>query len=239
MYTRCCGRPKNGQSGARWAFGRGSCGVKCFEMAAHARRTARSAILGAFILLAGSGCSDHKIREEEPEAGPKCGEEIRALGWEERSALGFSAAETLAAMDTPLRSTALFFDENLRRDLSLNLRGAGTVREAGPVVPACAARLEIDVEATWQTDDGAFDETFAVTLMARGVQDWNVTKPLSLLTLTGSYSTKFLPYDYPVIEKSPAVLYARVDEGGFSGSLHLSLANSRTHWLAEWPVPTY
>jgi hypothetical protein len=194
--------------------------------------------LGTFTLLAGSGCSDDQIRQEEPEAGLTCREEIRALGWEERSALGFSAAETLAAMDTPLRSTALFFDENLTRDLSLNLRGAGAVREARtPAAPACPARLEIEVQAAWQTTDGAFDETFAVSLMARGVQDWSLTKPLSLLTLTGTYSAAADNYDF-TLRKPELGLYALLNEGGFSGYLSLPGADPGSLTpLAEWPAP--
>jgi hypothetical protein len=206
-------------------------------MAAHARLTAPAAILGVFTLLAGSGCSDDTIREQAPEPDPQCRVEIRALGWEERSALGFSAAETLAAMDAPLRSTALFFDENLRRDLSLNLRGAGTVREAGPVVATCAARLEIDVEARWQTDDGAFDETFAVTLMAEGVRDWTIMKSLPLLALTGSYSAAAENYDFNQYKRELDLIFLFNDEG-FRGALWLpSTRPGYSTELAEWPNP--
>ncbi len=106
--------------------------------------------------------------------------ERESLALSDRSSLGFSGAEVLAALGSSQRRT-LSYDAGGATPLTLGLeyedgsvafvqrefRSDGSGREASMEIAVdCGDVVELAVTLTFATDDGAFDEAWPVTLVA-------------------------------------------------------------------------
>jgi hypothetical protein len=204
----------------------------------------RHGAYGIWILaLSLAGCLGGQTGQES-EAAPECEEQAQAVELDESTSLAFSAEGVLAAAGSPLRAPARFFNAGITREVTLTLHSATAARVVTPLrsSPECPQRLEVDVSASFATDDGAFDETFATTLGARGVNNWSLQRTLPLADLHGSYDAS--EYDLGTWDNPRIRIDADLHGGTFSGRLWLDGDDPRpgdgseptSANVAEWPA---
>jgi len=153
------------------------------------------------------------------------------------SALGFSADQALAALglernvpltwqdgtQTSLRlafeypGTGVEFAERAYRDSGSDSSASGPQSAVAEIATECNDVLNVPLGLTLVTEDGAFDEVWAVTLVAEGVTTASVYHALDLRALEGSFRVAdFAPAG---TELSSVVLYVRFQAGVLTGSI--------------------
>jgi hypothetical protein len=141
--------------------------------------------LSPFLLLGAVGCVpfvDSEAQGGRARAAP-CVQDTStpAPGPDDRTGLGFSLNELTAAVTGPRQATMTWHDRRpsiqttpAASTTALSLEVTPTAparyirmrRADGPVTPGgCFDRAEIDAAVRFQTADGAFDETWSVTLV--------------------------------------------------------------------------
>ncbi|WP_437819886.1 hypothetical protein [Sorangium sp. So ce1078] len=163
-----------------------------------------------------------------------CDEEKEDIGADDVSPLGFSAREALSAASGE-RSAPLTWAKGGSTTVTVSvgeLAAARFVRstvasgEPGGAEPAlaadCADHLQIDVPLAFSTEDGAFDESFAVTLRVPQVDDARFYHRIDLSALQGSYE---------VTEVDPAQFREVVVS--LSGTLSSSAVSGTISGIAE------
>ncbi|WP_437492236.1 hypothetical protein WME75_17455 [Sorangium sp. So ce1014] len=125
----------------------------------------------------------------------KAGEDI---GADDVSPLGFSAREALSAVSGE-RSVPLTWATGGSTTATLSVGELVAARFAGPTDGSgssgaepgndigCSDHLQIDVPMAFSTEDGAFDDSFEVTLRATQVGAATFTHAIDLAALQGSY----------------------------------------------------
>jgi hypothetical protein len=166
-----------------------------------------SALAGCFGGQTGGELTGNGGRSGVPTSDAACTPQIRMLGVDEISPLGFAASDVLAYAEGT-RSASLFWNANTaplgygpesgqsRIELSLEYRG-GAVRSrqftqmgaggAAPTLGCMPDRLEIEVEAVLLTAGGALAESFPTSLTAMSPMSAQLTQSLRLETLNGSF----------------------------------------------------
>ncbi|WP_437971279.1 hypothetical protein WMF04_19150 [Sorangium sp. So ce260] len=164
-----------------------------------------------------------------------CDEEKEDIGADDVSPLGFSAREALSAVSGE-RSAPLTWAKGGSTTVTVSVGELAaarfvrsTVASGGPggAEPAlaagdCADHLQIDVPLAFSTEDGAFDESFAVTLRIRQVGDVSFYHRIDLSALQGSYE---------VTEVDPAEF--REVTVSLSGTLSSSAVSGEISGMAE------
>ncbi|WP_437840378.1 hypothetical protein [Sorangium sp. So ce1153] len=169
-----------------------------------------------------------------------CDEEAEDIGADVVSPLGFSANEVISALSGE-RSAPLTWAKGGSTTATVSLGALVSARfvrsqpsegggpeGSGPGIaePAlgvdCADHLQIDVPLAFATEDGAFDESFAVTLRARQVDAGTYYHNIDLEALQGSYE---------VTEVDPAEF--RKVTVSLSGTLSSSAAHGTISGMAE------
>ncbi|XXX81605.1 hypothetical protein WMF30_22880 [Sorangium sp. So ce134] len=128
-----------------------------------------------------------------------CDEEKEDIGADDVSPLGFSAREALSALSGE-RSAPLAWAKGGSTTATVaagELVAArfvrSTVASGGPggaepaIAVDCSDHLQIDVPLAFSTEDGAFDESFAVTLRVPRVDAGSFFHRIDLDALQGSY----------------------------------------------------
>ncbi|WP_437941786.1 hypothetical protein [Sorangium sp. So ce341] len=129
-----------------------------------------------------------------------CDEEKEDIGADDVSPLGFSARDALSALSGE-RSTPLAWSKGgstaatvAAGELVAARFVRSTVADSGPggaestaLAADCADHLQLDVPLAFSTEDGAFDESFAVTLRVPQVGEGRFFHRIDLDALQGSY----------------------------------------------------
>ena len=147
------------------------------------------------VLATGCGWFD-KGNDDEP----RCIEDVSIVGFDETTAVGFSASDVVAnvggekqarltwagdgASDLTL-STAWDGGEARFVDVSPNPDWSGIGPDTG--AESCRDRVEVDVAWTFATDDGAFDEADTVALQAETSDDAVFSARINQQDLGGTY----------------------------------------------------
>lgn len=136
-----------------------------------------------------------------PSEFPSCEEEVTVLDPDEPSALQISGADALALAEGTHEDVLQWARDGVDDTaLTVTVAGTGVVRQvlSTAVYPegtgdrpaigvVCDDRLEIDVDVELQTDDGAFDESWSGTLLARIADATWSSQPLDPTSLGGGY----------------------------------------------------
>ncbi|WP_437931483.1 hypothetical protein WMF37_20235 [Sorangium sp. So ce291] len=166
-----------------------------------------------------------------------CDEEAEDIGADVVSPLGFSANEVIAALSgersAPLTwakggstTAAVSLGELVSaRFVRSQVAEGGGPEGSGPGVaePAlavnCADHLQIDVPLAFATEDGAFDESFSITLRAPQVDAGSYHHKIDLEALQGSYEvTEVDPAEFKeVIVYLRGTLSSSAVDGTISG----------------------
>ncbi|WP_437759849.1 hypothetical protein [Sorangium sp. So ce1389] len=173
-----------------------------------------------------------------------CDEEAEDIGADVVSPLGFSANEVLSALSGE-RSAPLTWAKGGSTTATVSLGALVSARfvrsqpaegggpeGSGPGIaePAlgvdCADHLQIDVPLAFATEDGAFDESFSITLRAKQVDAGTYYHKIDLEALQGSYE---------VTEVDPAEFKAVTVN--LSGTLSSSAVDGTISGMAEnYPI---
>ncbi|XYI02744.1 hypothetical protein ACMHYB_24535 [Sorangium sp. So ce1128] len=167
-----------------------------------------------------------------------CDEEAEDIGADVASPLGFSARDVLSALSGE-RSAPLTWAKGGSTTATLSLgelvsarfvrsqvaegggpEGSGPGATEPAIAVDCADHLQIDVPLAFSTEDGAFDESFAVTLRAAQVDAAGFLHKIDLEALQGSYEvTEVDPADFKeVIVYLSGTLSSSAVHGTISGS---------------------
>ncbi|WP_437615701.1 hypothetical protein WMF20_19265 [Sorangium sp. So ce834] len=163
-----------------------------------------------------------------------CDEEKEDIGADDVSPLGFSAREALSALSGE-RSAPLAWAKGGSTTATVAagelvaarfVRSTVAASEPGGAEPAlavdCADHLQLDVALAFSTEDGAFDESFAVTLRVPQVGAGRFFHRIDLDALQGSYEvTEVDPTEFREV-----VVY-------LSGELTGSAVSGTIHGIAE------
>jgi hypothetical protein len=158
-----------------------------------------------------------------------CDEEKEDIGADDVSALGFSAREALTAISGE-RSVPLTWAKGGSTTATVSvgeLVAARFVRStvaegdssgAEPALAAdCSDHLQIDVPLAFSTADGAFDESFAVTLRVPRVDAASFFYKIDLSALQGSYEvTEVDPAEFKAVT---VYLSGALSSGAVSGTI--------------------
>lgn len=193
--------------------------------------------------------------------GPSCDEQPTELTRNEISDLGFSADDVLALAEGTHDTSLLWDRDGSTTPLALSVTDALGYRfitseavypDGGGEQPAigivCEDRLEIDVEITFTTGDGAFDEAWTSTLWAGDANALAASHELDPDALTGTYdvSIDIGATDY---DERSLWIEARFDAQGASGWIRGQISgeedctgNTCTAWaelfdVASWGGP--
>lgn len=145
--------------------------------------------------LVALGCD---LGDKNPAEGPTCQDTPTDVTLEEVTELGFSAAEVLARL--PASEVALLtWEGGGTTDLTLTYAPAAAARfvdsvavypdgdgETPAIAVICEDRVEIDLDFTIATTDGALDEDLAAPIRATAVDAATVWADLDLDGLQGS-----------------------------------------------------
>jgi hypothetical protein len=183
----------------------------------------RACIVLSLFTLALAGCNRDTSAE-----GSSCDETRTALTMGETSPIGFSGSDVIGTVGHTYHET-LVWDDGTTTGLTIGVSyksGAvnyidSEVSEDGGMegaYPICTDRLEIEVEVTFKTDDGAFDETWSVAMSAETADEASFSRELDLATLNGTYEIRGLdPAEYDKVTASVrARLRADTSEGAVS-----------------------
>jgi hypothetical protein len=121
------------------------------------------------------------------------GEHVTTLTWSDQAPQELPATQLTVAVSYNNGRVA-YLDNEWRSDNS-GTRSSGTRDQMAPQIGTdCPDTIEIDVQVTFSTEDGAFAETFDVTLIARSVDSVRWSQPLE--ALEGSFDAAvFVPTD--------------------------------------------
>ncbi|MGK3963734.1 hypothetical protein WMF38_06105 [Sorangium sp. So ce118] len=177
-----------------------------------------------------------------------CDEEAEDIGADVVSPLGFSANEVIAALSGE-RSAPLAWAKGGSTTAAVSLgelvsarfvrsqpaKGGGP-EGSGPGVaePAlavdCSDHLRIEAPLAFATEDGAFDESFSITLRARQVDDASYYHKIDLDALQGSYEvTEVDPAEFrEVLVYLSGTLSSSAAHGTISGT-------AETHPIGSGP----
>ncbi|WP_437626938.1 hypothetical protein [Sorangium sp. So ce1151] len=172
-----------------------------------------------------------------------CDEEAEDIGADVVSPLGFSANEVIAALSGE-RSAPLTWAKGGSTTAAVSLGelvSARFVRSqpakegwpegSGPALLVdCADHLQIDAPLAFATEDGAFDESFTVTLRATQVDDARYYHDIDLDALQGSYEvTEVDPAEFrEVLVYLSGTLSSSAAHGTIKG-------NAETHPIGSGP----
>ena len=185
------------------------------------RRPALLVLVSAWT-AAGCGSSDGGSGGPPAECEPV---QSRSLAWSERSPLGFSADELLGTLGSP-RETRLRQSDGTSTALSLAITRAsgGSLsfqtreRQSASLEPeACADAMSLPVTLSFATNDGAFDETWTLELLAEGAGHATGHADVDLLTLEGSYTVTEV--DPEAFDEIVGLLDIDLDASTWSGKL--------------------
>ncbi|WP_437944286.1 hypothetical protein WMF27_16830 [Sorangium sp. So ce281] len=158
-----------------------------------------------------------------------CDEEKEDIGADDVSPLGFSAREALTAISGE-RSVPLTWAKGGSTTATVSvgeLVAARFVRstvaegDSSGAEPAlavdCSDHLQIDVPLAFSTEDGAFDESFAVTLRVPRVDAASFFYKIDLSALQGSYEvTEVDPAEFKAVT---VYLSGALSSGAVSGTI--------------------
>ncbi|WP_437580810.1 hypothetical protein [Sorangium sp. So ce887] len=147
---------------------------------------------------AGGGPQGGQIGGVQVEEGG-CDEEREDIGADDVSPLGFSAREALSAISGE-RSAPLTWAKGGSTTATVSVGELvasrfvrSTLADSEPggaettLAVDCSDHLQIDVPLAFSTEDGAFDESFAVTLRISQIDDVSFYHKIDLAALQGSY----------------------------------------------------
>lgn len=163
-----------------------------------------------------------------------CDEEKEDIGADDVSPLGFSAREALSAVSGD-RSAPLTWAKGGSTTATVSVGELvaarfvrSTVASSGPggaestLALDCSDHLQIDVPLAFATEDGAFDESFAVTLRVPQVDAASFYHRIDLSALQGSYEvTEVDPAEFKQV-----IVY-------LSGALSSSAVSGAINGVAE------
>lgn len=151
------------------------------------------------------------------------------IALDEVSPLGFSAADALATNIEGDRTETMLWAKGGDTVLSLGvIHGGGETRfveseyrayggDAEPAMDPCAAAIEIDIDVSFATADGAFAESWSGIVRAEAADRAAFWYDLDLGALAGTYQvTEVDPAEFDEIEASASILF---QSGDASGSL--------------------
>lgn len=162
-----------------------------------------------------------------------CSEDVTQLSVEQDSPLGFAARDinTLTSGDhdatltwaqggtTGLRVRATYADGDIRYiERALEGGGDAELTDTAGADELCPDTLEIDIDLTLETDDGALDEKWAATLVATAADSAAFSYTFDPLDLNGTYdvATDLDVTDYDTLE---GVAAGTIDLSGTTGTL--------------------
>ncbi len=138
----------------------------------------------------------------------------RALAEDEPSALGFSAHEVLASLGEVRREKLTYADGSATtltvrftygdgpiefQDREYVSNGSGADVET-QVAATCNDVVSIDGQLSFETDDGAFDEAWPVSLLAETANSGSLFYDLDLQALNGTYTvTELDPNEFDTV----------------------------------------
>ncbi len=208
------------------------------------------------VLLLAVACASRGPLDE----GVHCEDQATEIGFDDPTALGFTANELLAGIPAT-ETAALRWADDTTATLSLGWTAGSVARfvDSEAVYPddgeehtlmaaICDDRVEVDGLLVLATDDGAFDETFSLTV-AGSTPDAAVSIPLDLEQLGGTFELE--PFveadDYDELSASIRISWAAgasagVIEGQASGGEDCEDGDTCTAWaelveVAEWGAP--
>lgn len=180
-----------------------------------------------------------------------------ALSLDETSTLGFKASDLLAAVEKTYTDTLVWSDGSTT-GLTLAIDyvdGAIAFVDSeyqsaddggeiyAPDMMMCPDRVDVAVNVTLKTDDGAFDESWSLTLSTTNGTEGSLYKELALDGLKGTYAIRELdPADFDDVT---AFISAVVSAEGSRGELHeqgskvdgeTAMAENAT--AGSWPAVT-
>lgn len=154
------------------------------------------------------------------------------LALDETSTLGFQAADLLNAVEKSYTDTLAWSDGSTTgvtltvtyEDGAISLvdseyqsaEGEGTLETADMMV--CSDRMDIAVMVSLKTDDGAFDESWALTLSSTNGTEGLLVDELDLEALKGSYQIRAL--DAANFDEVTAFLNVVVTAEGSRGEIN-------------------
>ncbi len=181
-------------------------------------------------LIAFSGCDEEDPNLAE-DAGAFCEETPTVITLDEVTALGFSAQEVIDAVVFPYLTDLEYADGSLAALSMYLVYDAGELRyvdsvavypegddqaELGAIL--CDPYVEIDITAAIATDDGIFDESWELPLVATAADAASFwLNDLTPDDFTGDYDyMAFDPADYDEVTTS---IYAAFDSAGPRGEI--------------------
>lgn len=155
-----------------------------------------------------------------------------ALSLDETSTLGFKASDLLAAVEKTYTDTLVWSDGSTT-GLTLSIDYAdGAIAFVdseyqsaddgseiyAPDMMMCPDRMDIAVNVTFKTDDGAFDESWSLTLNTTNGTEGALYEALALDGLKGTYAIRELdPADF---DEVMAFISVKVSAEGSQGELY-------------------
>jgi len=178
-------------------------------------------------VIAFAGCRDENQNLDE--TGAYCEETSTVIDLDEQTALGFAAQEVIDALAF-VHETDLVYGDGGTAALTIDLRFDGGearyvdseavypdgVSEASAIL--CDSYVEIDVTVDFFTDDGVFDETWALPLEATAADAASFRlNDLTPDDFAGSYD--FLAFDPAEYDEVTTSVWAAFDMGGPRGDI--------------------
>jgi hypothetical protein len=168
----------------------------------------------------------------EDAAAGRCDEDVAVQGLEERTPLGFTGAEVLDSVLGTHRESAAWLSVDGTTEITFTLDWDGgpvlfhdleDVEDAGDPYPTmaslCEDWVEVVVDVTFATSDGAFDETATVSLVASDPESPFVDFALDPAALDGTYEVMELDADrWDVLD---LMVYNSFRGGSISGDIRL------------------
>jgi hypothetical protein len=165
-------------------------------------------------------------------AGAHCEETATVVALDEQTVLGFSAQQVLDNLGGTRTATLEYAEDAGSASLVIELLHSGgearyvesvavypeNGNEMDLAAPECSSRLDIDITATFVTDDGVFDESWELPLAASAADAASFRlSDLQPDDFAGSYDFMgFDPADYDEVHTS---VWAAFDTGGPRGSV--------------------
>lgn len=178
-----------------------------------------------------------------------CDRDATDLELDATTDLGFSAAEVLAWLEAAHTSSLVLADESTGRDLTVTVTATGAARwvdqseaessdtGAQPAIAAvCDDFVELDAVVEFATADGAFAESWEVTLPVEQVAGTQVTVPFENDAFAGSYSVPQAMIDACDSSHVQVDLYFS-EGGGTSGSIWLACEVATEDTVSEGLEP--
>lgn len=166
----------------------------------------RSRTLPVFLLALTplTGC-DGLFGKNQEDAALSCDESSTTLGFDELSALGFSGAQLAALAEGAHADTFTYAEGGATTGLTLTITADTTGARFIDSEPAedtgggmeldmswCEDRLEVDLSIGFQTEDGAFAETWSGVLSSQDGVDADFRADVDPAALSGSFDADAL-----------------------------------------------